>query len=144
MADAEVDRDVERHPSWSDRSLPAPALTRQAAGGRNPGSGEGREGNPKFATNGTRSGVKTGGWAELDRRGYGGYSGREGHRELGHELWMRREELRELIEGAERADLELIHWVRQEGRLEFMSDDELDDLEYELWIRRKELSKLRE
>ena len=50
MADAEVDRDVERHPSWSDRSLPAPALTRQAAGGRNPGSGEGREGNPKFAT----------------------------------------------------------------------------------------------
>ena len=50
MADAEVDRDVERHPSWSDRSLPTPALTRQAAGGRNPGSGEGREGNPKFAT----------------------------------------------------------------------------------------------
>ena len=50
MADFEEVADVELHPSGGDRSLPASALTRQKAGGRNPGSGEGREGVPKFAT----------------------------------------------------------------------------------------------
>ena len=59
MTDAEVGiYGVERpRPSGNDCSLSAPALTKQGADGRNPGSGEGREGNPKFATNGTRSGV---------------------------------------------------------------------------------------
>ena len=41
MTDAEVDRDVERHPSGSDRSLSAPALTKQAVDGPNPGSNGG-------------------------------------------------------------------------------------------------------
>ena len=57
MADFEEVDGVELHPSGGDRSLPASALTRQKAGGQNPGSGEGREGNPKVATIGTRSGV---------------------------------------------------------------------------------------
>ena len=50
MADFEEVAGVELHPSGGDRPLPASALTRQKAGGLNPGSGEGREGNPKFAT----------------------------------------------------------------------------------------------
>ena len=52
MTDLEVGFDgVERpRPSGGDCSLPASALTKQKAGGRNPGSGEGREGGPKFAT----------------------------------------------------------------------------------------------
>ena len=37
-------------PSGNDCSLSAPALTKQRADGQNPGSGEGREGGPKFAT----------------------------------------------------------------------------------------------
>ena len=137
MADVEVDRDVERHPSWSDRSLPAPALTRQAAGGRNPGSGEGREGNPKFATNGTRSGVSTGGVGELDRGDIGGYS-RHGGRgecpgggtmsgaswrqkeaelaELEHRLRMLREEERELMEEeVELNEVDPRDWYGEDG-----------------------------
>ena len=52
MTDLEVGFDgVERpRPSGGDCSLPASALTKQKVGGRNPGSGEGRERNPKFAT----------------------------------------------------------------------------------------------
>ena len=52
MTDLEVGIDgVERpRPSGGDCSLPASALTKQKAGGRNPGSGEGREGGPEFAT----------------------------------------------------------------------------------------------
>ena len=57
MTDFEEVAGVELHPSGGDRPLSASVLTRQKADGRNPGSGEGREGNPKFATNGTRSGV---------------------------------------------------------------------------------------
>ena len=137
MAGAEVDRDVERHPSWSDRSLPAPALTRQAAGGRNPGSGEGREGYPKFATNGTRSGVSTGGVGELDRGDFGGYSRRGGRgecpgggtmsgaswrqkeaelSELEHRLRKLREEERELME--EEVELDEVDpgdWYGEDG-----------------------------
>ena len=41
-------------PSENDCSLSAPALTKQRADGQNPGSGEGREGNPKFATEAIR------------------------------------------------------------------------------------------
>ena len=37
-------------PSGNDCSLSATALTKHRADGQNPGSGEGREGNPKFAT----------------------------------------------------------------------------------------------
>ena len=78
MADFEEVAGVELlHPSGGDRSLPASALTRQKAGGQNPGSGDGREGVPNFATNGTRSGVKTGGGFQPDEGGYrdfGGYS----------------------------------------------------------------------
>ena len=52
MTDAEVGiYGFERpRPSGNDCSLSAPALTKQRADGQNPGSGEGREGNPKFAT----------------------------------------------------------------------------------------------
>ena len=51
MADFEEVAGVELlHPSGGDRSLPASALTRQKAGGQNPGSGDGREGVPKLAT----------------------------------------------------------------------------------------------
>ena len=50
MADFEEVDGVELHPSGGDRSLSTPVLTRQTVDGRNPGSGEGREGNPKFAT----------------------------------------------------------------------------------------------
>jgi len=52
MTDAEVGiYGFERpRPSGNDCSLSAPALTKQGADGQNPGSGEGREGNPKFAT----------------------------------------------------------------------------------------------
>ena len=51
MADFEEVAGVELlHPSGGDRSLPASALTRQKAGGQNPGSGDGREGVPNFAT----------------------------------------------------------------------------------------------
>ena len=50
MADFEEVDVVERHLSGGDRSLSAPALTRQAAGGLDPGSGEGPDGRPRFAT----------------------------------------------------------------------------------------------
>ena len=50
MTDFEEVAGVELHPSGGDRSLPASALTRQNAGGQNPGSGDGREGVPNFAT----------------------------------------------------------------------------------------------
>ena len=50
MADFEEVDDAELHPSGGDRSLSTPVLTRQTVDDGNPGSGEGREGNPKFAT----------------------------------------------------------------------------------------------
>ena len=57
MADFEEVAGIELHPSGGDCSLSTPVLTRQKVDGQNPGSGEGREGNPKVATIGTRSGV---------------------------------------------------------------------------------------
>ena len=70
--------DVERRPSGGDCSLSTPVLTRQTVDGRNPGSGEGPDGGHEFATNGTRSGVSTGGVCELDRGDSEGYSRRRG------------------------------------------------------------------
>jgi len=50
MADFEEVAGVELHPSGGDRPLSASVLTRQKVDGQNPGSGEGREGNPENAT----------------------------------------------------------------------------------------------